>query len=197
MGEAFTFSLEQREEGVLGEDERLVVSLHISSVVYTHSSAFLEELNNCATDFKRYMAGLAQSITAAATDLAMGIVAGAYRESTPNRSYSSGFEDQYRSLPRLKHAEKKRRLAMAMQQEQEEENSSDRKTHLRLEFVAVLETPVLVFPRLETSLEVLVAHLGQITARNSLIRHSYCEDQCQLPGGADLVERFTIQVPNE
>ena len=192
MGEAFTFSLEQRE-GNLGQDERLVVSLHISSVVYTHSSAFLEELNNCATDFKRYMAGLAQSITAAATDLAMGIVAGAYRESTPNRSYSSGVEDQYRSLPRLKHLEKKRRLAM-QQHQQEEENASVQKTHLRLELVAVLETPVLVFPRLETSLEVLVAHLGQITARNSLIRHSECEDQCQLPGGADLVERFTIQV---
>ena len=77
MGEAFTFGVEQREGGILGQDERLVVSLHISFLVYTHSSAFLEELNNCATDLKRYKAGLAQSITAAAIDLAMGIVAGA------------------------------------------------------------------------------------------------------------------------
>ena len=77
---------------------------------------------------------------------------------------------------------------------QQEEDTSMQKTHLRLELVAVLETPVLVFPRLETSLEVLVAHLGQITARNSLVQHSDCEDQCQLSGGSDLVERFTIQV---
>ena len=186
MGEAFTFSFEQKD-GLLGEEERLAVSLHISSVVYTHSSTFMEELNNCAADFKRYMAGLAQSITSAATDLALGIVSGAYRESTPNRSYSSGVEDQFRTLPRLKNAEKKRRIAF-----QQEETTKMNQTKMRLELVAVLETPVLVFPRLETSLEVLVAHLGQITVRNSLIDHYDCEDLCSV--GPGTAERFTIQV---
>ena len=41
---------------------------------YTIAPAFLEELNSCASDFKAYMANLAQSIRLAATEIALGIV---------------------------------------------------------------------------------------------------------------------------
>ena len=68
------------------------VTAQMSSVVYVHSSAFMDELNSCADDFKRCMSVLAQSISAAATDLALGIVQrrtesfqAAGRERTPGR----------------------------------------------------------------------------------------------------------------
>ena len=57
-----------------GED-KVSISVEMSSVVYTNSSTFFFEFNSCAADFKLYcMVTLAQSITAAATDLALGIV---------------------------------------------------------------------------------------------------------------------------
>jgi len=46
-------------------DEKVSISVEMSSVVYTHSSTFLAKLNSCATDFKCCMATLAQSIIAA------------------------------------------------------------------------------------------------------------------------------------
>ena len=69
-------------------EDKVSISVEMSSVVYTHSSTFLAELNSCAADFKRCMATLAQSITAAATDLALGIVQrrSDIREGTPARS---------------------------------------------------------------------------------------------------------------
>ena len=54
--------------------DTVAVSAQLSSVVYIHSSTFLAELNSCADYFKRCMSLLAQSISAAATDLALGIV---------------------------------------------------------------------------------------------------------------------------
>ena len=56
-----------------GED-KVSTSVEISCVVYIHSSTVIAKLNSFAADFKRCMATLAQSITAAATDLALGIV---------------------------------------------------------------------------------------------------------------------------
>ena len=185
VGEAFTFSMEQRS-GDGDEDESLAVKLHISSVVYTNSSAFVKELNSCADDFKRYMAGLALSITAAATDLALGIVAGAYREATPVRAYSQG-EDHYRSLPRLQHRKRAASKSLLLPPQQA---PPVQRVQIKLE--AVLETPVLVFPRMETSLEVLVAHLGKITVRNALLEHMDGEEEW--PPGTSKVERFSIQI---
>ena len=72
MREAFTFSLEQRP-GQEGEECQAISSL-----------VFVEELNNCATDFKRYMTGLALNSKAVVTDLAMGIVWEALK--TPTRA---------------------------------------------------------------------------------------------------------------
>ncbi len=50
------------------------VEVRMASVVYVHSASFLEELNNCAADFKQLMASLAQHIKTAATEIALGIV---------------------------------------------------------------------------------------------------------------------------
>ena len=95
---AFTFEIEQKKKDktdIYDDDnfDTVTVSAQMSSVVYIHSSTFLAELNSCADDFKRCMSLLAQSISAAATDLALGIVqrrtetfmAGTGRERTPGR----------------------------------------------------------------------------------------------------------------
>ena len=129
----------------------------MSSVVYTHSSTFLAELNSCAADFKRCMATLAQSITAAATDLALGIVQrrADIREGTPARSGILDSTGQWNSIHVPAPAPTPRIPAT-------------KRVDVTLELDLVLETPVLVFPRNEASLEVLVAHLGQITVSNQV-----------------------------
>ena len=56
MREAFTFSLEQRP-GQEGQECQAV-----SSFDYTNALVFVQVWNNCATNFKQYMTGLALSI---------------------------------------------------------------------------------------------------------------------------------------
>ena len=47
----------------------------------------------------------------------------------------------------------------------------------------VLDTPVLVFPRNEASLEVRVPHLGQITVSNQVLTWWQAQDDHSLPSG--------------
>ena len=58
----------------------------------------------------------------------------------------------------------------------------------------VLDTPVLVFPRNEASLEVLVAHLGQITVSNQVLTGWQAQDDHSLPPGTSKVDRYNIHV---
>ena len=144
------------------EKNSVKISLQMSSVVYTNSTPFLAELNSCAADFKRCMANLAHSITVAATEMALGIVqkrvaqvgggiGGGYGD-TPLRLRDSGLAPPP-ATPR---------------QAYEPSGQSDGGIDLMVS--AVLETPVVVFPRNEASLEVLVAHLGQISISNNKLR---------------------------
>ena len=170
--------------------EKVSVIAEVSSVVYTHSSNFLTELNNCASDFKRCMSSLAQSITAAATDIALGIVqkrADPYlqaldRENTPGRNGAESADCFIKSD-----------LEMSASLGTPRPPTSQ-STSIPLQLDLLLETPVIVFPRNESSLEVLVAHLGQITVKNEFL-HSFqvCEDP-SFPNETSRVDRYNIQV---
>ena len=166
------------------------VTAQMSSVVYVHSSAFMDELNSCADDFKRCMSVLAQSISAAATDLALGIVQrrtesfqAAGRERTPGRHTvldtpahlgSSTFHlPPPAPTPRL---------------------AQTNKFNANIELSLVLATPVVVFPRNETSKEVLVAHLGQITVSNQILSGWEVRDDPTVPLGTSKLTRYNIQV---
>jgi hypothetical protein len=140
------------------------------------------------------MAGLASSITAAAADLALGIVAGAYREATPGRTYSTTGrqeKEEYRSLPGLQRPGRSTAPALLLA------GPAHRGLPARLELEAELETPVLVFPRRETSLEVLVAHLGCITITNSRLGcDDFKEEGEALQPGAAWIDRYSVRVHN-
>ena len=84
MREAFTFSLEQRP-GQEGEECQA-----ISSFDYTNALVFVEEVNNCATNFKQYVTVLVLSIKLVATDLAMGIMGEPTGRPRPPRFTSVG-----------------------------------------------------------------------------------------------------------
>ena len=60
----------------------------------------------------------------------------------------------------------------------------------------LLATPVVVFPRKESSLEVLVAHLGRITLSNQILSGWELKDDLSLPLGTSRVTRYNVQVNN-
>ena len=191
---AFTFDIVQSKSQQLNESEgsdqfdTVAVTAQISSVVYIHSSAFLDELNSCADDFKRCMAVLAQSISAAATDLALGIVQrrtesyqASARERTPGRGLveTPGMMGSTFHLP-----------PPAPTPRQLQANKFDANIELSL----VLATPVVVFPRNEASKEVLVAHLGQITVSNQILSGWEVAEDPSVPLGTSKLTRYNIQV---
>ena len=191
---AFTFEVQQHknshEDGDEQEDniDTVTISAQLSSVVYIHSTSFLAELNSCADDFKRCMSMLAQSISAAATDLALGIVQRrtdtfmAGRERTPGRVMDtpSHMRGSVFHLPPPAPTPR--------------HNYEPKKFNANVELKLLLETPVVVFPRNESSLEVLVAHLGQIRVSNEILSGWQLRDDPSAPLGSTKVERYSIQV---
>ena len=169
---AFTFEIEQRKRDKTSVDDTeddlfdtVTASAQLSSVVYVHSSMFLAELNSCADDFKRCMALLASSISAAATDPALGIVQRRTesfmtgRERTPGRF--GGLQDTPSNIGSTTTFHLQPPAPTPRQPE------AAKRLQVNLEFQLLLDTPVVVFPRSESSLEVLVAHLGQIHVSNT------------------------------
>ena len=203
---AFTFEIEQKKKDVGNdfEDEdnfdTVTVSAQLSSVVYIHSSTFLAELNSCADDFKRCMALLAQSISAAATDLALGIVQrrtetlGGGREMTPGR-FGAGdtLTPSHSRMGTLKRGTQLRDLQLHPPAPTPRQPEA-KKFEVNIELNLLLATPVVVFPRNESSLEVLVAHLGQITVSNQLLSGWDLRDDPSVPLGSTKVARYNVQV---
>ena len=175
MREAFTFSLEQRP-GQEGEECQA-----ISSFDYTNALVFVEEVNNCATNFKQYVTVLVLSIKIVATDLALGIMWEPTGRPRPPRFTSVG------RIPTVASSGCSREAAAPVKK-----HACSRTQHtgtVMLELELVLETSVPVFP---SCLEVLSAHQGGITISNSVLEVEESED-CSLPPGTSRVERFSIQ----
>lgn len=112
------------------------LTIRIGSVWYTHAPHLLSELRSCADEFKQYLSKLARQISAAATDMAIGLV-NAEDWSIPPR----------RRLPSLS---------------VDLENSGS----LALKLDILLDSPVLVIPRSSHSRQVFVAHLGTMSLQH-------------------------------
>nr|XP_045619802.1 vacuolar protein sorting-associated protein 13D-like isoform X1 [Procambarus clarkii]XP_045619809.1 vacuolar protein sorting-associated protein 13D-like isoform X1 [Procambarus clarkii] len=173
-------------DGHPGDSENLSVKLRLASVCYTHSPLFLQELKSCATEFKHYMALVAQSIKHAATEMAMGLV------SKRIESFASLSSNQWEASPRHR-----RRMSFSRSTDTlnlpappasasgsglspEHEESTDLPFSLNLD--VILETPVVVLPESPNSPDVLVAHLGQISINNALpSRHTSPDTYSSFP----------------
>ena len=197
---AFTFEIEQKKKDKTSIDDgdgddlfdTVTVSAQLSSVVYVHSSMFLAELNSCADDFKRCMSLLAASISAAATDLALGIVQRRTetfvtgRERTPGRF--GGLQDTPSNIGSTTTFHLPPPAPTPRQPE------SSKRLQVNLEVKLLLDTPVVVFPRNESSLEVLVAHLGQINVSNQIMSGWDLRDEPGVPLGSSKLVRYNVQV---
>ncbi|KZC09178.1 Vacuolar protein sorting-associated protein 13D [Dufourea novaeangliae] len=119
-----------------GTETQIDLTIRIGSVWYTHAPHLLSELRSCADEFKQYLKNLARQISAAATDMAIGLV-NAEDWSIPQR----------RRLPSL---------SMDL------ETSGS----LSLNLDILLDSPVLVIPRSSHSRQVFVAHLGTMSLQH-------------------------------
>ncbi|CAK9827070.1 Intermembrane lipid transfer protein Vps13D [Anthophora retusa] len=119
-----------------GMETLIDLTIRMGSVWYTHAPHLLSELRSCADEFKQYLSNLARQISAAATDMAIGLV-NAEDWSIPPR----------RRLPSLS---------------VDLESSGS----LSLKLDVLLESPVLVIPRSSHSRQVFVAHLGTMSLQH-------------------------------
>lgn len=119
-----------------GMETLIDLTIRIGSVWYTHAPHLLSELRSCADEFKQYLSKFARQISAAATDMAIGLV-NAEDWSIPPR----------RRLPSLSI---------------DLENSGS----LSLKLDLLLNSPVLVIPRSSHSRQVFVAHLGTMSLQH-------------------------------
>ncbi|XP_032690797.1 vacuolar protein sorting-associated protein 13D isoform X2 [Odontomachus brunneus] len=122
------------------------LTIRVASVWYTHAPHLISELRSCADEFKQYLSNFARQISAAATDMAIGLV-NAEDWTIPPR----------KRLPSVSY---------------DLENTNV--TSLRLD--VLLESPVLVIPRSSHSRQVFVAHLGTMSLQHephlgSLAKH--------------------------
>nr|XP_031830525.1 vacuolar protein sorting-associated protein 13D isoform X1 [Nomia melanderi] len=119
-----------------GMETLIDLTIRIGSVWYTHAPHLLSELRSCADEFKQYLKNLARQISAAATDMAIGLV-NAEDWTIPPR----------RRLPSLS---------------VDTESSGS----LSLSLDILLDSPVLVIPRSSHSCQVFVAHLGTMSLQH-------------------------------
>ncbi|XP_078044296.1 vacuolar protein sorting 13D isoform X1 [Augochlora pura] len=112
------------------------LTIRVGSVWYTHAPHLLSELRSCADDFKQYLKNLARQISAAATDMAIGLV---------------NAEDW--SIP-------PRRRLPSLSVDLEPSGS------VSLKLDILLDSPVLVIPRSSHSCQVFVAHLGTMSMQH-------------------------------
>ncbi|XP_012530446.2 vacuolar protein sorting-associated protein 13D isoform X2 [Monomorium pharaonis] len=137
--EAFKFMANRNTRQVSEEDGTeidLDLTIRVASVWYTHAPHLISELRSCADEFKQYLSNFARQISAAATDMAIGLVNA----------------DDWTIPPR------KRLPSVSI--------DLDNTSALSLRLDVLLESPVLVIPRSSHSKQVFVAHLGTMSLRH-------------------------------
>lgn len=134
-------------------DDGIALTLRVASMKYTHSPNLLAEISSCVGEFRQYMETLASSIKHTAADIAIGIV-----HKKPELLTQSLYIDT--SSRRRHFSEEPDIFTNTFDEEPVQETNFD----IRLDII--LQTPVIILPRRQSSPEVLVAHLGKIIIFN-------------------------------
>ncbi|KAL5009745.1 hypothetical protein ScPMuIL_012050 [Solemya velum] len=143
------------------KDCPMVVTLKMASLCYTHSPRTLHELSECLSEFREFMTPVASSIKDVAAEVALGIV-GKKTEGTGFSMHGSAI-----SLPNISIGKPQGATSVDDVNDSILVRDEDSRDKLSILIDVMLESPVIVIPRNPTSSEVLVAHLGQISVRNS------------------------------
>lgn len=155
---AFTFDM-QKTSSKAGEKEATTVNIHMASAYYIHNPHLLREIVLYIGDYKQYALNLAKSIQLAASDMAKSMVM--KRRSVPVISSSS---QEFSPIS----AGRDSSPDSLSWPEQFSSAASSTSTPSKTYFTVNIETPVVVFPRDDDSLEFVVGHLGKIHVNNNM-----------------------------
>jgi len=182
---ALTFCFEKSLISTEVSDFAPSLSLKMASVIYTHSPSFLLDLKYCINQFQT---PLATKLKSAAAQIALGLVRQDAIPGLNNSTYNfqSPIASISNSLDRLDY-----------EPSWDTGNACypvNRPGHPTINLNIVLESPVIVLPKTNSSPDVLVAHLGQITitGTNKPIREEILNPegeripQCSVPNGLEI-----------
>ncbi len=129
------------------------LDVHLASLCYTHVPRFLKELTMSVDEFHSTAEALADSIQKAATEVAMEFVRqkSEYMTTAASPSMFGNINESSFS---------------AIESNLEDTTDGAFVKPSEFNFKMAMETPIIVLPRMETSTEVLVAHLGNILITN-------------------------------
>lgn len=160
---AFTFTFKESKNGKTPSTPSSAqqLNIHMASAYYIHNPHLLSEIVLYAGDYKQYALNLAKSIQNAASDMAKSMVM--KRSSSRGLTgFSPVFSDSVlhkTSLDSLKFPEQ---FTTSFSK-----STTETPPPSKMYFTVTIETPVVVFPRDDESLEFVVGHLGKIHVSNA------------------------------
>lgn len=173
-GQCSNIILESPTELTMETDEiarNIQFNVHMASAQYTHTHRFLSELLLSAGDYADYAAQFGESLRQAASHVAMGLV-------SKKRALAEGLD--YLSSSFVNTAGQEERSLGSRQVSILFESDSDvlqdscdfvdnepLKPNRRVYVCVTVDSPVVQLPKSSTSTDMLVAHLGQITIKNT------------------------------
>ena len=166
---------------VLPDNVDTTVTVRMASLCYTHSPAFLRDFIQSIDDFKDYMSNVGKTLRHAAAEAAMGWV--------HKRTDLSTMSAMYGSMTSLDFDLSKRRGTFDDTTSLQEEDQGLPAVPSRIKFDILLQSPVIMLPRKPNSPEVLVAHLGNISIKNSVV-------DGVLDGGTPVASTLAVNVFN-
>ena len=193
MADCLHFSISRRTERGGGGGEGgggggfdVNVSLHFPSVVYTHSTNFIYNMNLFAINFIQYFNKLSESMKTAALGVAKGLVRDKSTLASRLNQLSTSFGGRNLATPT------------------DEEETDMGGVSDRVLIDVKIESPVVVLPSPTSGGDSLIAHLGQISINNEFIN---LEEETVLQDDTDQkfkeftlssneVDRLTVHVSN-
>lgn len=145
------------------------IKVHMASAQYVHTNRFLSELAMCAGDFMDYAREIGETLRDAATSVAMGLV-------SKKRALADGLDYLSSSFVATGPTTNtgSRRQSFIVDDNSDlfvagdyEDGFLTDPAGRRVYACIVVESPIVSLPRTSSSAEMLVAHLGQVTVKNT------------------------------
>ena len=184
-------SSQQKSKNVLYD---VSVSVHIPSILYTHSVNFVREMETFALVFKQYFASFTTSVKTAAIEVAKGLVS--------DESHLVHGLSRLSSTLGGSHLPREDEIIASEEQEEEVEEDVDVGTFGGVDCVTFdvqVKSPVVVVPSTITSSDTIIAHLGEISLQNKYISMSECNTSVFSRGfvlRSSEVDRMVLKISN-
>ena len=180
LSDCVSFSITKTQRNCDNFD--IKISAHVPSILYTHSTNFIQEMEIFTQKFLEYFDDIKDSMRSAAIDVAKGLVSEKSQIADGLNKLSSTFVgSSLHSIPK---------------EEDETSNFGIDCVHLDV----LIKSPVVVIPNNLSSEDTLIAHLGEISVKNEFLNMSdQTIEQEMLHGfvlSSDKIEKVTLHVSN-